>query len=464
MMTIWQWIKLPWQRSFVGMLIMALLMIGAGVLLALAPKAKMVWAALAIHGYALMFAALLSAMVYTSICRPESQLLPGFRRSLRHAMTLQALLLIGIPAALAQWLGASGFIAGGALFMAAAFGLASGTGAKWAILFWLVPVVLGIWPEFRAQVVAALRDSPVAPLLLYAFAALVVRLTWQRLMAIRDGAPTLSPADVSPTDMRYGVEALQAQQAGKFGKWLRGLQQRFSSIAFESALRRVERSRSVDHALQLMMLPNLHWRGLLLEILTTAVFLGIMLLVINAQPGKGPPPSMLASYVGLLTAIRFQQLHRAMLLIRPSLVDAYFTLGPASAREYAGLVARNLWRSVPAAVLFGMVLMAGACVLIAPAQRPEAMLGAIFGTTASALIGLGYVWMTLDVARAFNLAGVMILGIAGSVSCSLAVAATIAHPIAGLMTGGFLVAFGFGFALRGYRNVQRFALNFDAPI
>ena len=92
-------LRLPLQRFPLGMALLALLLIGGWALPLVLGKPKAVIGSLAVHAYVLTLLGMLSAMVWVSVCRPESQILPGFKRALATVWGLHGLYLILLPAA-----------------------------------------------------------------------------------------------------------------------------------------------------------------------------------------------------------------------------------------------------------------------------------------------------------------------------------------------------------------------------
>ncbi|MFO1495773.1 MAG: hypothetical protein U1F26_14055 [Lysobacterales bacterium] len=463
----WVLLRLPWQRYLPGMTIMSLLLVGAWALPFFVGKPKVLYASLGIHAYALMFVSMFSAMVWSSVCRPETQTLPRFRTQLLRLWAVYGAFLILMPALVTQiWLGAHGTLVGSGLLLIAATATATGSGMKWATLVWFVPMLLGIWPSVARELWNALLEYPLAPLPIAAGAALILLAVWRRLTVITDQTLTLSPADISASDLRHGPEAMRANATGLSRKLI-DLGYSLSASAFDAVLARLSRGRpgARQRALQMVLMPALHWRGVLLELLVTAAFGGVVLWALGAQRNGPPPMGMAASYIGVITAMRFQQLHRVTLILRPSLTDVYLALTPPSHRAFALEVARALRGSLVSALISAALLLILVGVLMYPAElRLPLLVGGLLGAAAASLFGLGVVLLLLDAEKPRVFAGLFALGLlAAPPTSSTALAAMHSLP-AGIATGCVWIVVAAGFLAYAERQVARWGLRFDAPL
>jgi hypothetical protein len=459
-------LRLPLQRYPLGMALLALLLIGGWALPLVLGKPKAVIGSLAVHAYVLTLLGMLSAMVWVSVCRPESQILPGFRRALAMVWGVYGLYLIVLPAAIAYASGWPALLTAGALTLLLATTIASGSGIKWAMFVWFAPMLLGIWPEFAKELWLVLRNSTLAPLLFVVVAALILRAVWRRLMTINDGAPTLSPADINASDFSAAADAARVRQAGKLALWIQGLQHQFSSRAFDGALAALQARQpgAERRTLRMVLMPNAHWRGIVLELTFTAIALGLLLSLLAFQRGGPPPIGIAASYIGMLTALRFQQLHRATLMLRPSLVDVYFAAAPDSQLAFTRAIVGSLRGSLLPSMLFAAVLLLLVATLYPADQRIALIGGGLVGAFATSLGGLGVVLMLLDSERPRVLLGLMVLAILGSIPTSLCVAAALQSPVAGAVVGILVVIAASGFYLRARDYATRWPIRFDAAV
>lgn len=464
---LWVLLRLPWQRYLLAMIFMSLLILVGWSLPILIGKPKAVYGSLGMHAYALMFVGMLSGMVWSSVCRPETQALPGFRRALALVWLLHLLLLIVAPGIATQVaLGQYGLLVSTGLLLLTATALATGTGIKWAALVWFAPMFLGIWPEVGKHVWFALRDYPLSALPLAGVAGLILLTIWRRLLTVSDAAPTLSPADISASDLRHGPEAMRANATG-FARWIIDFQSRLSAAAFDRVLARLQRGRASAEraALSMVLMPNLHWRGIVLEVLITGLLGGLVVLMIGAQRGGPPPANMVASYVGVITAMRFQQLHRSSMILRPSLTDVYLAMAPPSQTAFARAIARALRGSVVGAVIFAGSLLGLIAFLMYPAElRTGLIVGGLLGATAASLFGLGVVLLLLDSEKPRVFAGLFALGLLGAMPTSFTAMASMASLGAGIATGTVWIVIALGFVYYAERQVERWGIRFDVAV
>ena len=456
---------LPAQRYPLGMALLALLLIGGWTLPLILGKPRAVVASFAVHAYVLTLLGMLSAMVWVSVCRPESQTLPGFKRALASAWGIYALYLVALPTAIAHASGWPAMLIGGAMSLLLATSVASGSGVKSAMLVWFAPMLLGIWPEFAKELWQALRNSTLAPLLLLAVAAVILRVVWRRLMIISDGAPTLSPADINASDFSAAADAARIRQAGGLAQWMQKLQHQLSSRAFDDALAalQLQRPGAERSTLRMVLMPNAHWRGVGLEMVFTVLGIGLLLGILSLQRSGPPPIGLAASYIGMLTALRFQQLHRATLMLRPSLIDVYFAAAPNSQLEFTRAIVAALRAALLPALAFAAVLLLLVGTMYPAEQRLPLLAGGLVGAFAASLAGLGMVLMLLDSERPRLLLGLMVLGVLGSIPTSLCVTAALRSPAAGAVVGCLVLAGAFGFYLRARDYATRWPIRFDAP-
>jgi hypothetical protein len=460
-------LQLPWQRYPVAMAVMSVIYLAAWSFPLWLGKSFAIYIALAGHAYASMFVGMFAAMVWTSVCRAETHLLPRFRRTLAEAWMLHGLLLVVLPAAAVQAVtGEHGLLVAAGLSLILATALASGNGMAWANLVWFLPMLFGFWPEVGKALWRALLDYPAGPLPILGVAGLIATAVWRRLMRVSDEAPTLSPADISATDLRHGPEAMRAAQMPAVARWLQALQHTLAAAAFDRVLVRLRRDPSAQagKALERILLPNAHPLGLLIETAMTLVFGSLVLLLISAQPGRGGtlPVGMVGSYIGLLTALRFQQMHRAMLILRPSLADVYLALRPPSPEDFHRLVLIAMRAALGPALLFAATLAGLAAFWLYPeAQRWPVFVGGTAGGLVAALMGLGLAVHLLDSAKPRMIAGLVLLGLLGSLPAAMIVPTMAASWPAGAVFAAFWLTLAATFLFHAERTALRHGLPFD---
>lgn len=463
----WVLLRLPWQRYLPGMTIMSLLLLAAWSLPFFVGKPKVLYASIGIHAYALMFISMFSAMVWSSVCRPETQTLPRFRPMLMSLWAAYFSVFVLLPAVVTQWwMGEYGTLVGSGLLLIVATSAATGSGMKWATLVWFLPMLLGIWPNVAREIWYALREYPMAPLPIAGIAVLILAAVWRRLTVITDQTLTLSPADISASDLRHGPEAMRANATGLTRKLI-DFGYNLSSRAFDAVLARLARGRraAAGRALQMVLMPSLHWRGVLLEMAVTLAFGGLILLMLGAQRGGPPPIAMAASYIGVITAMRFQQIHRATMILRPSLTDVYLAMAPPSQSDFAIAVARALRGAVVSAVISAALLLTLVGLLMYPEeQRLPLLVGGLLGAAAASLFGLGVVQLLLDAEKPRVFAGLFALGMLAAPPTSTTALAAMNSLGAGIATGCIWIIVALGFVAFAERQVARYGLRFDAPL
>ena len=214
----------------------------------------------------------------------------------------------------------------------------------------------------------------------------------------------------------------------------------------------------------MVLMPNAHWRGVALELAFTALALGLLLGMLSLQRGGPPPIGLAASYIGMLTALRYQQLHRGTMMLRASLVDVYFAAAPNSQLEFTRAVAAALRGSLLPSMLFATVLLLLVGMMYPAEQRLPLLAGGLPGALAASLAGLGMVLMLLDSERPRVLLGLLVLSVMGSIPTSLCVSAALRSPTAGAVVGVLVLAGAYGFYLHAKDYATRWPMRFDAPV
>lgn len=462
--TLWRVLVLPWQRFPLGMALLVLLVLAGWVAAIHVGGARALGAALVVHGYMLLFIAMMSGMVWASVVRPETQLLPGFRSVLGQLWLIHLIVLVGLPSAFAasQGLPAAAVLAG--LLLVFAVSLATGSGAKWAGLVWLTPLLAVVWPELGKLALKSLREGLLLPALIALFSLCILWLVWRRLLAVHDAAPTLSPADLSMTDPRYGPEALQAAQAGPLARWIIARQEALTARVFDRVLRHLAGGRPAadDRALGLVLMPNLHLAGVLVEVLLIALVVVPLIWYFGHRQVPFPAPAI-AAYIGLIASLRFQQLHRATLLMRPSLADLYLAMAPGRPAEFTAAVARALRPAIAGAVAMALALALVSAALLPAADRLAWAVGVGIGALAAATFGYGLLLMLLDARRPRLVIGVLLLSFFGSQLTAACAAAFLHSWHGGLLVAVFCLSLTLGFAGRALRQASALPLVFDPP-
>jgi len=402
------------------------------------------------------------------VCRPESFLLPHFTRRLRGLAVIDLLQWVLLPALLALAGGMPYVMLGSAgLVLAAAFGLATGTGRRAGLLFWLVFIAAGWMPQLAAQIGAAALRSPLTPLLLLLASALILQLVLRPLVQISDIEPDTSPLESTGLN-RIGTTGTDGTPAprGALGKRINALFDRSSQRAMERALANYRRRPGSGQRLALirsLLLPHDNPAAIAMRLLIVAAMVTLYFFVIQHRPHYNA--AVIGAYAVLLSLSRFPQLGRGMLRMRPNLADLYLTLAPASRSDYQKLLVDALLVLVPVTALSALAYTALGIVLV-HATEPLRML------LTSAIVAVG----ASLVALAVHLIGPEGSFGRGAVNVVVVLGAMAAYwggymllGALGLTWGSMLLAlltisFGFGVWFAAQREYQRRDPCFDAPL
>lgn len=469
MTAIWQlWLQL-WKRMPV-LAVLSTLMCLTGLVLALIAvlDSQVAYLGMIIVAFASWFWHIGLGQLLRSLCRPESFLLPGFRRHLAGLGVVTALQWIVAPALLIALAGPphGGLIAAG-LALVAALGLALGCGLRVSLLIWAVFIAAGWMPRVAQQVMRIALASPwTAPLLLLC-AALLLRIALAPLLRVQDADTPASPLENASLGRQNqsGLEETPARRSA-WNRWLSELFDRAAQSALESSLQAYRRRPSAAGRLALvrrLLLPHDNPRAIALRLVLVAGMVVIYFLA--AMHRQHFDAAVIGAYAILLTMARFPQLGRGMLRMRPNLSDLYLTLAPATRGEYQKIIVDALTLLVPVSVLTALAYtLLGS--MLAHAAEPARMLltAAIVATSASLValavhligpegsFGRGAVNLVLIFgSMAMYWGGYWLLGVFGLAWGALALSAV-------------TISFGGGVWYGAQREYQRRAPRFDAPL
>lgn len=356
----------------------------------------MVW----LHAPSLILAAaaagwlwhMMAGMTLRDLLRPETLLLPDFRRHLALAGVIDIALTIVLPVLLMLALGGASHvlltIAG--MLLALAFGLAMGTGLRVTLVFWLVFVVAGWKPGLSAMVARAALASAWTPWLLALLAVLLLRLTLRPLFVVADRRYDESPLDAM-ADGRKPVQA--ADGAPRRRGWLYAKMNWLADItaqrAMHAALARFRRRPSALARLNLIrsvLLPHDNAAAVALRLLLMAAVGAAYFLATHA--GQRWQAGVVGGYAVILGIGRFSTIGQGMLRMRPNLADLYMTLAPNTRAEFQATLADVMQWLIVVAV-FSSVAYAGLIVLLLHAGNPaQLLLAAGISSVAASLCAL----------------------------------------------------------------------------
>lgn len=318
------------------------------------------------------------------LCRPESFLLPGFRRSLTLLGLVDTLQWVVVPGLLAMLLGVPHpALATAGLLLAGAMGFAMGVERWISLLFWPLLILAGWMPGLTGEVMHAALSSPLTLPLLVLIAVLLLRLALLPMLAIDDRAPAASPlasmtlgrlTHTDPTRQRSAV-------ARRVETWFEAAAQR----ALERSLANYRQRPDARGRLQLvrrLLLPHDNPMAIALRLALAGLLVTLYFLLVLHRPHFNA--TLVGAYAVLLALSRFPQLGRGLLRMRPNLADLYFTLAPSSAADYQRTMLAALRVLVPVSAFTAVAYTVLGIVLIHAAQ-PGAMLlcAAVIGTSAS---------------------------------------------------------------------------------
>ena len=404
--------------------------------------------------------------VLRGVCRPESFLLPNFRRRLAEAAAVDATLWVLLPTALAAICGMPyAVLAGSGLLLVAAIGLASGTGRRASLLIWLVFVAAGWMPHLAQTIALAALHSPLTPLLPLLAAVLILKLVLRPMLRIDDEETATSPLESTGLGRMQAPGQEGAPPRGVLGKhlngWFDGMAQRAMERALASYRRRPDANRRLA-LIRSLLLPHDNPPAIALRLLLVAAMVTVYFFVIQHRPHYNA--AVIGAYAVLLSLSRFPQLGRGMLRMRPNLADLYLTLAPETRGAYQKTLVDALLILVPVTALSALAYTALGIVLV-HATEPVRML------STAAIVGIAGSLVALAVhlvgpEGAFGRGLVNIVVVLGAMAAYWG--GYVLLGLVGLAWGTGLLAlltisFGAGVWFAAQREYQRRAPCFDPP-
>lgn len=333
-------------------------------------------AAAMLFGFGTWFWFTMLGLSLRGLCRPESFLLPDFRRRLAWVGALQvaqwallptlAALLLRVPHAL---------LGGAAILLLAALGLAAGTARYLNLLVWGLFVLAGWQPGLASQIAKALIASPWAVPLALLLTILIARLSLRAMLRIEDRETDSSPLENAQLGRARapsldGTPARRGKLARRIGAIFDGTSQR----AMEQALARYRRKPSWHLRMVLvrrLLLPHDNPQALALRLLLVAAL--VTFYVVAVMHRQRFNAVMVGAYAVLLGLSRFPQLGRGMRQMRPNLADLYLTLAPRTRADYQQTLLDALTVLVPITVL-STLAYTGLGIVLTHAAEPLRML------------------------------------------------------------------------------------------
>ena len=280
-------------------------------------------------------------------------------------------------------------LAGTGLLLAAAVGLASGTGRRASLLIWLVFVGAGWMPQLAMRIGQAALRSPLTPLLLLLVSVLVLMLVLRPLLRIEDAETDASPLASTGLGRMQPTGQDGAPTRGAIGKriggWFDGMAQRAMERALAHYRRRAD-ARGRMALIRSLLLPHDNPPAIALRLLLVAAMVTAYFFVIQHRPHYDA--AVIGAYAVLLSLSRFPQLGRGMLRMRPNLADLYLTLAPATRGAYQKTLVDALLILVPVTALSALAYTALGIVLVHASEPARMLLTAAIVGTAASLVAL----------------------------------------------------------------------------
>lgn len=393
MKAVWQlWLQ-PCRQTAVVAILVQLMWLGGAVALGFIPSTGEVAApiAAALFGAGAWLWFMMIGFCLRGLCRPESFLLPDFRRQLAWTGLLELAQWVLLPTLAAAALGAPHVLLGGTLvLLLAAIGLASGTERYISLLIWAVFVLAGWKPGLASQIAHAAVASPLTMPLLLLVAVLIVLLSVRSMLRIDDREPDVSPlsnAQLGRSRMRPvdGAPARRGKLTRTITTWFDGTSQR----AMESALARYRqrpswRLRTV--LVRRLLLPHDNPQAIVLRLLLVAVIVSFYVVAVMHRQRFNVV--VVGAYAILLCLSRFPQLGRGMRKMRPNLADLYLTLAPQTRADYQKTLVDALLILVPISVLSAVAYTALGIVLVHATDPARMLLDAAIVAAPASLVAL----------------------------------------------------------------------------
>ena len=470
MSALWQlWLQ-PRRQSPLPAAFAQLLWLGGAVALGYAATAQAAAALFAamLFGSACWLWFMLLGLALRGLCRPESFLLPRFRRRLALAGLVEIAQWVLLPMLAAALLGVPHALPGGAgLLLLAAVGFAASAERYINLLIWALFVLAGWRPGLAWQVGRALLASPWSAPLATLLAALFIAMTLRAMLRIDDAEADTSPLENAQLgrDRWRATDAAPARR-GALARRIADLFDRTSQRAMDAALARYRRhpSQRLRRVLvRRLLLPHDNPQAIALRLLLVALLVSFY--VVAVMHRQRFHASMVGAYAILLGLGRFPRLGHGMRRMRPNLADLYLTLAPATRADYQRTLIDALWILVPVTALATVVYTALGIVLTHAAEPLRMLLVAlIVGTGASLaalavhLVGPESLWGRTLVNLAVTLGamaaywgGYELLGLLGDTVGALALALLV-------------LSFGIGAWEAARREYLRRPPRFDAPL
>jgi hypothetical protein len=403
-------------------------------------------------------------MTLRGACRPESFLLPAFRRRLARLGLVDAAVWVGVPAALALAFAVPHAMLGtGLLLLAGSMGFAMGVERWISLLFWPLLVLAGWMPNLVEEVVQGALASPLTLPLLLLVAVLLLRLAWHPMLQVTDRPPDSSPLEGLSVGRGSTPDAAPRRSAlgRRFESW-------FDAIAQRAMERSLARYREYPTAarrrtlVRCLLLPHDNVAGIALRMAIMAVFATLYVLV--ALHRQHFNATVVGAYAVLIALARFPQVGRGMQRMRPNLADLYLTLAPATRTAYQQTLAEALLVLVPIGTITALAYTALGIVLTHAAQPGLMLLVTLIVATCGSLVALAVHLIGPQNTIGRQLANVVVLaGAMGMYWSGVWLVDALGYLLGGGLLALVTLGFGLGVWFAAQREYQRREPCFDAP-
>ncbi len=349
----------PWASVAI-----ALLLVFSLVLHLILPAGKAA-VSLILLGTGIAFLWMLAGFMLKSIARPETLLLPNFRRALFTAATLWALVFWLLPTAYVSarygWLSGWWTLGGGALVIT--WALLSSAGVRGAMYFWLLFIAANLLPKWLLQMLVGVLNNPLLAAAALLLAVLLLGVVWRRLFPHDDPAlpetPFLPPSPGRRSGARSPLPASKPMR--QFNAWVEvGNDRRLQRCA---ARYQAQPGPVLERKLlRILLFPHEQIRGWLGRWVLYGGMLSIYLLTF----GKGFRVDLVAGYTVFLAMTGLNTVGLGMPRLRPSLLDLYFDLAPDTQVAFKTRLVDSFLGLLPGAILSAYVYTGLVSLWLAP--------------------------------------------------------------------------------------------------
>lgn len=384
----WTLLALTPRRMPVGFAVNVLLYLG-GLLAVIGLQAPSLIVVAAVAGWLWH---MMAGMTLRELLRPETLLLPEFRRHLAQAGGIDLLVTIALPLVVMLLVGGSSLIllSGAGMLLALAFGLATGAGLRASMVLWPAFILAGWKPQIAALVAQAAMASAWTPLALLLLAILLLRLTLRPLFAVVDREYDESPLDAiadGRKPMRSG-DSTPRHRGWLTRKlsWLSDLTAQRSLRASLQSFQRHPTPSARQRLIRSVLLPHDNVAAIALRLSMIAAFGSLYALVMHAS--QRWHVGNMGAYAVILGIGRINIVGQGLRRMRPNLADLYMTIAPITRAEFQQVLVRVFQSLIAAAVCSSLVFAGLIGLLLHAGNLAQFLLAAGISSAAAAMCAL----------------------------------------------------------------------------